>query len=210
MNENHHSCGERPEGALDLERALRSFAPDPPALDRDRLMFLAGRADAQAARGDAQPAASGKFWPALALLSMATSFALALMLWQRPTERIVVERDPIDRGLATTEQPAMVEPMAAPVAAERNKSDVPSILVVRVVDRPTAPTERHYVAERNRLLRGDPKPLAAVAPLPTAAGGRPATQRELLKEFQRPHTSSVSTVVPDAWWKPWLNPGDQS
>jgi hypothetical protein len=60
-----------------LER-LSQFTPDSGALDRDALLFAAGRASARANRG----------WIGLAAL-LATTQALALaVLWSQPTPRV--------------------------------------------------------------------------------------------------------------------------
>jgi hypothetical protein len=68
----------------DLERALGALAPVPAALDRDRLLFEAGR---RAARR------RGWYWPgataALALLAAGLGTALVLRAGPPPVERMV-------------------------------------------------------------------------------------------------------------------------
>jgi hypothetical protein len=63
------------DSALDaLADALRGLAPRAGALDRDRLMFRAGRASAS----------RGWAWPLAALASTAAAVALGVLLWARP------------------------------------------------------------------------------------------------------------------------------
>jgi hypothetical protein len=57
-----------------LAGALRGLAPRAGGLDRDRLMFRAGRASAP----------RGWAWPLATLVSGAAAVALAVLLWARP------------------------------------------------------------------------------------------------------------------------------
>src|SRR6516225_6587980 len=57
-----------------LAGALRGLAPRPAEIDRDRLMFHAGRASAP----------RGWAWPLATAASAAAAVALALLLWARP------------------------------------------------------------------------------------------------------------------------------
>jgi hypothetical protein len=75
-----------PPDLSELQSALKSLTPEPPRLDRDRVIFRAGQAQARR-----------WYWPAAALVSSAVAACLALVLILRPappptervTERIV-------------------------------------------------------------------------------------------------------------------------
>ena len=65
-----------------LEKQLAAFAPMAPRVDRDRLMFAAGRASVGHSTGTSW--AGSKFWPAATVLATAASILLATMfVWQR-------------------------------------------------------------------------------------------------------------------------------
>jgi hypothetical protein len=86
-----------------LAGALRGLAPRPAGLDRDRLMFRAGRASAP----------RGWAWPLAATASTAAAVALGVLLWARPEPRTVerVVYVPAERS-----QPAPGEPSLSPGA----------------------------------------------------------------------------------------------
>jgi hypothetical protein len=69
-----------------LETELTAFAPRPPRLDRDRLMFEAGRAEALKTAGIPTPLRSIPWWlwPGSTLAMTAAAAALALALVWRP------------------------------------------------------------------------------------------------------------------------------
>jgi len=71
---------ERPGDLAAVEQALAGFSPLPPQLDRDRLMFLAGRANALATDKPALRLPPTWLWPASTATLAATSLALALAL----------------------------------------------------------------------------------------------------------------------------------
>jgi len=83
------------EGPDPITRVLASFSPAAPQIDRDRLMFMAGRASAASqepgARSPELPApipghlrSRQWLWPASTAALAATSLALALALFVRP------------------------------------------------------------------------------------------------------------------------------
>lgn len=99
------------------ERALASFTPAAPAIDRDRLMFLAGRASVEGVgAGPGLPAARRRaawLWPAATAVLAATSLSLALMLAWRSPSPVIVYRDrtlpPPAVPLPQPSEPAPVE-----------------------------------------------------------------------------------------------------
>jgi hypothetical protein len=94
-----------------LEQQLAGFAPAPPHVDRDRLMFAAGRAtglgDGEAAR--VHPARSDLanwFWPAATVAMTAATLLLATMLVWR-TEVGAGNGGPIVAQHAVTDKPEL-------------------------------------------------------------------------------------------------------
>jgi hypothetical protein len=99
----------------DLAAALASLRPSAPALNRDRLLFNAGRASAP----------RSWFWRASAAVSMTAAAILAALLLLRPTPAPVVsivyvqvpasaEKPPPKPEAAPTPAPAESEPAAPP------------------------------------------------------------------------------------------------
>jgi len=83
MYDEHESIEQSlPAELAALEKQLAAFAPMAPRVDRDRLMFAAGRASVGHSTGTSW--AGSKFWPAATVLATAASILLATMLvWQR-------------------------------------------------------------------------------------------------------------------------------
>jgi hypothetical protein len=125
-------------GLNPIEQALRSFAPIAPQLDRDRLMFLAGRANAEG-RGLLAPSmgnlsrserATRWLWPASSAALAATSLALAIALFTRSTPQpqlivrdapasAVAPQSPVSNGdTAPRRQYATALPRPAPANSE--------------------------------------------------------------------------------------------
>lgn len=93
---------------IDLERALLALAPTPPALDRDRLLYEAGRRAARR-RGRVWPAATA----ALTLLALALGGVLVLRPTPPPAERIVYIPTPAvppESTLAPEARPPTADP----------------------------------------------------------------------------------------------------
>src|SRR5262245_31726853 len=87
---------------------LSRFTPDVGGLNRDALLFAAGRASARSARG----------WPALTALLGVTQVATLLVLWPGPTPVVVQMPPPVALSAAPTlpaERPGF-EPSEAPVS----------------------------------------------------------------------------------------------
>jgi len=74
-----------------LERQLKQLTPTAPRVDRDQLMFAAGRSSRLAERSWA----SSWFWPAAtALTTAATIFLASMLVWQRKSSPSVATRPP--------------------------------------------------------------------------------------------------------------------
>jgi hypothetical protein len=100
-----------------LERQLRGIEPTAPAVDRDRLMFDAGRASV-AGEGAKQTHAmydetgrplyaaapswtASRFWPAATFAMTAATLLLATMLvWQNQQQRVVRDTVPLQPAIA--------------------------------------------------------------------------------------------------------------
>lgn len=188
---------------------LAHFAPAPLAVDRDRLMFLAGRAEALAEAASARPAvATLHVWPWLTLLSTAAAVVMAVLLWQQPSERVIVVERP-----ATEKTPAVDEKEARSVQPRTQPSNV---LTAQAEAAPPEAaswesTQANYVLWRERVLREGVEALAQVEPSGAGGVAEPATQRELLREFYGPAARQQSSLsARNEWWNQWLNPGDRS
>jgi hypothetical protein len=91
-----------------LEASLRTLAPTPAAVDRDRLMYAAGRASAPRAWA----------WPLAAVTSTLAACVLGVLLLlrpeSRPAERIVYVPVPAPSPEQPTVEPASTPEEAAP------------------------------------------------------------------------------------------------
>jgi hypothetical protein len=126
----------------DFEQALTGFTASAPTIDRDRLMFMAGRANAEGSgfrvQGSVTTRHSGNWlWPASAGVLAATSLALAIALAvQADKQPTVVYRD----------RPAV---RAVPDAPQENNSPA----VDRSLVAATAPTDRTTRSAANTYLQ---------------------------------------------------------
>ena len=134
----HEFENHEPQELKAVEQALAAVAPAAPRLDRDRLMFLAGAASAQASGGREPPEAidanlagnscnategvpynartrRGLFWPAATTALAATSLALAIALLNRPApaEKIVYRDREVLVAAAAPNAPSSVTPQTA-------------------------------------------------------------------------------------------------
>jgi hypothetical protein len=90
-----------------VEAALSSLRPAPTGVDRDRLMYLAGRAAAAGSLGARRPRASW-LWPSATAASLLLAVTFATM-WLGRGEPMVVYRD---------------RPVAAPHASQRPSAPI--------------------------------------------------------------------------------------
>jgi len=141
--------GYLPDELAAIERALAGVAPAPPRIARDRLMFLAGQASAEASGGHQPPGSvalsiddgpaeghpTGKLtlparqlWPASTAALAATSLALAIALLVRPAPQVqVVYRDrPVTVPAVAPQSPRSVQPPAPPLVAAAASRTPPS------------------------------------------------------------------------------------
>lgn len=111
----------QPDSLAAIEHTLAGLSPMPPRVDRDRLMFLAGRANALASEqgspadcdgllrisSDATMPRSSWLWPASAAAFAATSLALAVaVVFQTASRPTIVYRDqPVPAPFAELSQP---------------------------------------------------------------------------------------------------------
>lgn len=199
-----------PDELAALERRLASLTPPAPRVDRDRLMFEAGRASAEATRlgltyiagpsrsGDsyvAGPSRSGdsragrlwshRFWPAAAATMTAASIALAVLLIRQTSSPFSDEQRSPDFIVENTAT-ATADMQLAQIA--ESNGYWPTIVPAWIF--PTQPVSG-YLANRHSILT-----LGAVAMESDrhqlSAGdspigpSRPPTARELLDEFLPP------------------------
>jgi hypothetical protein len=118
-----------------LAADLRRLAPAPAGLDRDALLFRAGRASAR----------RGWAWPAATALATATAASLALVLALRPPEVQTVERPVV----VVVEKQAPTVPQLQPTPPE-----APSIDATEPEPTPPAPGPAgRYLQVQEHLLR---------------------------------------------------------
>ena len=113
---------DRPEMTA-LEASLGKLAPCPAALDRDRLLFEAGRASAR----------PGRLWQGAAAAASLTAAALALLLVLRPAPVTVVEPRVVYVHERPAPQPAPEDPATPPaeVATADDEAPVPQTEYLR-------------------------------------------------------------------------------
>lgn len=164
-----------------LEQQLAALALVPPRIDRDKLMFEAGRAAAQPGGLGyiAEPSGLGtKFWPAATYTMTAASLLLATMLvWQQHSMSIAQKGA---TSQAVVEQLVVHQPAAATLNAPRHEMTMTGWTAFR---QPTS----GYLGDRYiALTRG----IGALEPrYPVAQGDRDSssdvqrTQRDMLNEL---------------------------
>jgi len=199
-----------------VEQLLRSFSPAPAGIDRDRLMFLAGRAsrdeqlveDGSAGASPSQVKASpsqarlrSRLWPALSLVTTAAALTLAVMLWQRPERTVFVDR-PVVREVVREIA------SSAPSGDQPSRESLPPNYVAMQWPSSIDPDD-NYVIQREKVLRDGVDALDDVE----AAGGparyAPATQRELLQEMYGPKFVEQSGRTGREWWQQWFISADR-
>ncbi|MHC4404438.1 MAG: hypothetical protein ACYTG0_32700 [Planctomycetota bacterium] len=93
-----------------LKNVLASFRPGPAGLDRDRVMFLAGRASAAEAAGSQAAGKADWKWPAALAGMTALAATLAGMLVLRPDSQIAdgtpADKSPIQSADRDVEEPS--------------------------------------------------------------------------------------------------------
>jgi hypothetical protein len=189
-----------------LERQLTAMNPAAPRIDRDRLMFEAGRAAALAgSEPSPNPSLQGRgatlaaslrvagarnwFWPAATAAMTAATVVLATMLvWQRHSWQVASVKD------NSSTAPTQIAQQSAAVAEET----LPNADFRTASWPPFAEPSSGYLGVRNvALTRG-------LGALPTefrARGGdrsqrsrtKPATARELLDEMAPKSASALSS-----------------
>ena len=187
-----------------VERTLAAFAPRPPQLDRDRLMFLAGaesvlspadhgrerRVDAAAKRG-------AWLWPAATASLAATSLALAFALFLRPAPpvQIVVRERPTPPPAAA--EVAIVVAQSTPGLPDTD--DREQLLPYRPETRQPEVPANNYVRTREVALRMGVDALGS----PRAAGGGSASGLTYIQwlagldESQPPPAEPMAAPLPN-------------
>ncbi len=144
----------------EVAAALAALAPRPAALDRDRLLFRAGRASAP------RP----WFWRLSAAASTTAAVVLASVLYMRPTAAPVERVVYVQVAPAPVKAPSPMEATVAPAAAAESEPPAPSY---------SWPTTA-YTRLEDRLLRWGLDGLDEPMPPPAAP---PDTLKSLLKSL---------------------------
>lgn len=170
-----------------LEAALASLAPRPAAIDRDRLMYEAGRASVSTV----QMVTHGRWaWPAAfsAMSALAASLFLVLML--RPP--VVVER--VVQAQVVEEEREGEEATGRGGDKVQDRSGLPRAVELARGDEEAKGREtdevhheetpgRSYLDLRDRVLAMGIETWQPLRSLAAAESPRPATSRELLMEL---------------------------
>jgi hypothetical protein len=155
----------------DLERALGAFRPAAARLDRDRLMFEAGR------RSAAAPARSRWAWPAVAASLAAVALGQAAAL-NRRSDPTVVERVVFVPRPADSAEPARPTALSVPVAADSDER------------RPEPPPENRYLQISRQVERygldglPDPTPLLTLSAGGEALPGFSPNSPDVLRRYK--------------------------
>ena len=175
MSSEFPSNNENPRDLRPVEQTLAALSPQPPRIDRDRLMFLAGAASVQGSEVRGQRSEVAKIkgawtWPAATAALAATSLALAVALVVRtnaPPQIVYV-----DRPAAPAMRPQVaVQPEPSPnlQATATDSAPLPRP-APRSAQAPQVPAD-NYLRSREVALRMGVDALGT----PRAAGGGAAS-----------------------------------
>jgi hypothetical protein len=186
-----------------LSQLLGNFSPEPATIDRDQLMFLAGR---QAAESEAAGLATAnklrvRLWTGWTVLATAAAILLAVFAWQRPERIVYVDRPanpvPVPEQQLATQTP---NPQPQPDTPTFDPSPVAAI-----------PDAANYLLQRQRVVADGPQALSFASPGPGSTNvGQTPTQRQWAEELPGEYRKMSQQVSSDSWWQPWLLSGDRS
>lgn len=191
-----------------VEKQLAGLGPAAPRVDRDRLMFEAGRAAAEAELSRVEPVTrvepspspsrkgrgvAGWFWPAATATMTAATILLSVMLARQDRQLRAVQLAGVQNDHTTTEAP-----MAAP-SIERGNDDSLMLSASRdlwaLQDGPTSGylgVRRVALTQGIDALAGNLRP-AVIGPGGDDASSQPPTARELLNEMLPKRSPSRSS-----------------
>jgi hypothetical protein len=203
VEEEDHSH-EEVERQDNLEQALRGLRPLATRIDRDRFLFLAGRAAAEAERSTSR---FGKWaWPASTFLSTASALVLLSLLLMRPAAMPTVAGSQAPSSALVTRAPEA--PISVPAANAVSSESQPPSEGIAEADRTPADG---WVAglgfaapDRSRRLhpyilasRGTSLDETVSTEYPSSKRTpveEPRTQRELLEEFLKANAPATTAA----------------
>jgi hypothetical protein len=184
----------------DLIHQLRTLATRPAAIDRDALMFEAGRAQSRV--GVVRPSWASRAQRAWSVLATCAALTFATLWWQRPEKAVVADRV----VPAVEKQPEQTPPTENKPEAALSSQELSPLPIA-----PTVSTE-NYIARRQRVLEGGAEVLDSPVPGGTSVAlVSPITRQEMLSEFEGPEARRArlkQSVSP--WWQQILTSGDRS
>ena len=168
-----------PAELIAIERRLRSLASSPSQIDRDRLMFEAGRAAASGHQRltSRERILSARFWPVAAATMTAATILLSAMLLRSPT----------DRGSTANTASNVAASLPASPSALPETTDVAQL--VPVAWRPASAVSSGYLGSRYVALTRGVDALEMESPAHTDATDEEAPTlgaRELLQDLLSP------------------------
>jgi hypothetical protein len=181
-----------------VERLLARWKPAQANINRDELMFLAGRASAASAPIPVSGLAVGSrsrrlpwIWPATSVALAATSLALAIALYRQPVRLVtVVAAPPVPVSVDNPLEHDSGASTASLASANRDESPAPPRTAARA-------TSGHYIQTRDVALRigvdalGNTTSQSFSAPIPSyfelmqgiTSAGTPSNPKRLTNGF---------------------------
>jgi hypothetical protein len=215
------------EDDLATESLLKGFVPASSGIDRDRLMFLAGRASALAEAERPQPSRSVKaggdrawVWPAATAVMSATSLALAIALVVRPAPSIADREErahPIPPRQESPQIPAPTRTEAlvndsAPAEVAGHESLVNNSAKAAKATSSAGSHARRYLEQRELAIEHgvDALPTSAAPAASVARAALP--QRKLLEELLPAGVRETSSSAPFGEFFSWpsFNPSEDN
>jgi hypothetical protein len=166
----------------EIEAALAAWTPSEPRVERDRLMFAAGRASLERPAIVSGLKVTSYLWPCATTLSTAAALVMAFLLAQNHAERAAWSSTAARSTIAVSTPAAIAESTPADSPPLRSGISLPAV------------ADGTYLALRNRLLKTplDEWPVANFLSMDGRSSSaaveddatRPApTSRNLLQEF---------------------------
>ena len=208
-----------PEPLRDVEGALRALVPGPGRVDRERIMFLAGRSSVS------PPGRSwGRLaWPAATAASLLVSAVLGTLLVLRPDPEVVREIVYVDRpvpaandhdGKGTNPPGGRGDNLPEPRGEQNVAADRPDDIPVQT-DREPPETGRdrwggsHYLTLRDAVLAGGADSLPVTDYAGGSKSGPSATYLRLRNDLVgEPGDDPYGLDERRSLWNTILNPGE--
>lgn len=178
-----------------LEGMLSGLQPAASGIDRDRLMFLAGKASAAPA-AKAPVMSASRVWKSISALATAAAVVLSVGCWNLWQENAALRTMALDTPAVPLQTlPAPAESLSPAMPLPRSTMTAQSPTVSTPDEKLTGPAT--YLQLRTRIQQFGVEALATNEPVATGKQAPAATYESLLDEFQlRPRKSDASRNPP--------------